>query len=108
MLHIHFPRPAAANKIRMKRKSETHQSERNDKASREGFGTKWKDMPEALKILLTNPVYMFLNMAGVFEGLVVSGVATFMPKLIQNQFSVSAGYAAILGGQYNYVVIFND
>ena len=83
----------------MKRKSEVHQTDGNTIASREGFGKKWRDMPMALKILLTNPVYMCINMTGVFEGLAVSGMATFMAKFVQNQFSVSAGFAGILFGK---------
>jgi hypothetical protein len=49
--------------------------------------------------LLKNPVFMFITLAGASEGIMITGFATFMPKIIQNQFGVSAGFASILGGK---------
>ncbi len=52
----------------------------------------------SLKLLLKNPVYMMLNLAGVSEGIIITGLATFLAKFIQNQFGHSAGHAAIYAG----------
>jgi len=40
-----------------------------------------------------------LNLAGASEGLLIAGFAAFLPKLIENQFSVSASSAALLMGE---------
>lgn len=42
---------------------------------------------------------MFLNLAGASEGMLISGFAAFLPKLIENQFGVSASQAALLLGK---------
>ncbi|GCB80010.1 hypothetical protein scyTo_0017060 [Scyliorhinus torazame] len=51
-----------------------------------------------LLILLKNPVFMALVVAGTTEALVITGFVTFMPKYIENEFGLSASLAAILGG----------
>lgn len=60
--------------------------------------TKIKDIPNALLTLLKNPTFFFLNLAGASEGLVIAGFSAFLPKLIENQFSVTAVWAASLMG----------
>lgn len=55
-------------------------------------------MPKALCALLKNPTFFFLNLAGASEGLIIAGFAAFLPKLIENQFSVSAVWSALLMG----------
>lgn len=57
-----------------------------------------KDIPEALCNLLKNPTFFFLNLAGASEGLIIAGFAAFLPKLIENQFSVTAVWSALLMG----------
>lgn len=49
-------------------------------------------------LLLRNPTFFFLNLGAASEGLVVAGFAAFMPKLIENQFSVTAMWSAMLMG----------
>lgn len=61
--------------------------------------TKMREIPQALRVLLVNPTFFFLNMAGASEGLLVSGFAAFLPKFIENQFSVTASWASILMGE---------
>ncbi|XP_048449655.1 solute carrier organic anion transporter family member 4C1-like [Rhincodon typus] len=51
-----------------------------------------------LQILLKNPVFMSLVIAGTTEAMVITGFVTFMPKFIENQFGLTASLAAILGG----------
>lgn len=62
--------------------------------------TKLNEIPKALTNLLKNPTFFFLNMAGATEGLIISGFCVFLPKQIENQFSVTAAYAAILMGKH--------
>jgi organic anion transporter 4A len=61
--------------------------------------TKIREIPKALANLLKNPTFFFLNLAGATEGLIISGFAVFLPKQIENQFSVTAVYAALLMGK---------
>ncbi|KAK3926220.1 Solute carrier organic anion transporter family member 4A1 [Frankliniella fusca] len=60
--------------------------------------SKLHEMPAAFRALIVNPAFFFLNMAGASEGLLLAGFAAFLPKLIENQFSVAASRAALLMG----------
>lgn len=55
-------------------------------------------MPKALWELLQNPTLLFLNLAGASEGLIIAGFAAFLPKLIENQFSITAIQSALVMG----------
>lgn len=66
-------------------------------ASKQTYG-RLKDMPVAIYSLLRNPTFFFLNLAGASEGLIIAGFAAFLPKQIENQFSVTAVYSALLMG----------
>lgn len=55
-------------------------------------------MPKAIFALLRNPTLLFLNLAGASEGLVIAGFAAFLPKQIENQFSVTAVSSALIMG----------
>ena len=90
-----------AKQVRAERKSQVHNDGSEKVAESEGFGQSIRDLPVALKLLLCNPTNMFVTMAGVTQGIVVSGFTTFMPKFIQSQFGVSAGTAALLGGRFS-------
>ena len=57
-----------------------------------------KGFPKAVWGIVSNPTFMLITLAGTGEGLATSGFATFMPKLIQNQFGVTASWASMLGG----------
>lgn len=48
--------------------------------------------------LLCNPCFLFISFSMVTEGISLSGVATFMPKMIENKFRVSASTAAMFSG----------
>ena len=58
-----------------------------------------RHLPMALYQLIKIPPFMFLMFAEATEGLIASGFATFMPKFIENQFGVTAGWAAMLTGE---------
>lgn len=84
-----------AEKLQEVRVSEAH----NYNSSENQTFTKVKEMPKAICSLLKNPTFFFLNLAGASEGLIIAGFAAFLPKLIENQFSVTAVYSALLMGK---------
>uniref|UniRef100_A0A8V5GSL5 Solute carrier organic anion transporter family member n=2 Tax=Melopsittacus undulatus TaxID=13146 RepID=A0A8V5GSL5_MELUD len=51
-----------------------------------------------LLILVKNPVLMSLIVASTSEALVATGFATFLPKLIENQFGKTSSFSATLAG----------
>ena len=59
-----------------------------------------KEFPRAVWDLLQNPPFLFTMLAGASEGILTSGFATFVPKFIQNHFSVTAATAALYTGKY--------
>lgn len=75
--------------------SEAHNG---DKQKSQAF-TKLNEIPKAFLSLLRNPTFLFLNLAGASEGLIISGFAVFLPKQIENQYSVTAIWAALLMGE---------
>ncbi|XP_034951398.1 solute carrier organic anion transporter family member 4A1 isoform X2 [Chelonus insularis] len=78
--------------------SEAHEkSTPSASATGEAF-SKIRELPRAFTELLSNPAFFMLNLAGASEGLLISGFAAFLPKLIENQFSVTASSAALLMG----------
>lgn len=60
--------------------------------------SKLREMPKAIFALLRNPTLFFLNLAGASEGLIIAGFAAFLPKQIENQFSVTAVSSALIMG----------
>ncbi|XP_043496047.1 solute carrier organic anion transporter family member 4A1 [Polistes fuscatus] len=95
--------PAAlpgSEELAKERVSEAH-AKPNKSSAREPGGeafSKIRELPRAMTELLTNPAFFMLNLAGASEGLLIAGFAAFLPKLIENQFSVSASSAALLMG----------
>ncbi|XP_066269957.1 solute carrier organic anion transporter family member 4C1-like isoform X2 [Branchiostoma lanceolatum] len=89
--------PGAAE-IKANKESEAHAKGGVDVASQPDFGKSWRDFPMAIKILLCNPTFMFVSLAGAFEGFLTSGLATFGPKFVEMQFSQTSGWAAMLCG----------
>lgn len=94
-----FP-PMMPGAIELQKKKESEAHGEDETAAAVVF-TKIRELPQALKALLVNPTFFFLNMAGASEGLLVAGFAAFLPKVIENQFSVSASWAALLMGTKN-------
>ncbi len=48
--------------------------------------------------MVRNPVFVFCTLGGVTEGIVTAGFATFLPKFVQNQFTLTPGSAALITG----------
>ena len=55
-------------------------------------------LPKFIRIV-RSPVYVFLCLAVTFTFMVISSMAVFVPKIIQNQYSHSAAVAGILSGK---------
>lgn len=64
---------------------------------------KVQDLPQASKILFTNFSFIFIGLAEASEGIIMSGLAAFMPKMIENQFSMSAGKSAMIVGMIDAI-----
>ncbi|XP_049279584.1 solute carrier organic anion transporter family member 4A1 [Anopheles funestus] len=90
--------PALPGSEKLQKVSEAHRGGDGDGERNQEAFTKIKQIPRALLALLRNPTFFFLNLAGASEGLVISGFAVFLPKLIENQFSVTAVWSALLMG----------
>ncbi|KAJ0182819.1 hypothetical protein K1T71_002188 [Dendrolimus kikuchii] len=93
LLAFPYELPGAAD-IRAAKVSEAHEGA----ASKSAAFSALHELPRAAAALLRNPTFLFLNLAGASEGMLISGFAAFLPKLIENQFAVRASDAALLLG----------
>lgn len=50
-------------------------------------------------LLLKNPTFVLLCLAGATEATLIAGMSTFGPKFLESQFSLSASDAATLFGE---------
>lgn len=48
--------------------SEMHQKLEDSEAARVDFGSSLSDLPASFKLLITNPTFIFLSLAGASEG----------------------------------------
>ena len=62
------------------------------------FGRSASDLWLSLKLVVTNLSFVFLTLGATIESGAVMGFATFMPKILQFQFSLTPAGAAILAG----------
>lgn len=86
-----------AENLKLERVSEAHRGDETATTKSTAF-TKVQELPTALCSLVRNLPLTFLNLAGATEGLVVAGFAAFLPKVVENQFSVTPIFAALLMG----------
>ncbi|XP_054719355.1 LOW QUALITY PROTEIN: solute carrier organic anion transporter family member 4A1-like [Uloborus diversus] len=94
-----FPKTLpCTEKVKAGKVSEMHQKLGESKAAKVDFGSSISDLPASFKLLITNPTFVFLSLAGASEGILVAGLATFLPKLIESQFSYQASFAAFIVG----------
>ncbi|CAB1335918.1 unnamed protein product [Coregonus sp. 'balchen'] len=102
-----YPRqlPGSQKYVAM-RVSEAHQLKDGSQASAADpqFGKSVKDMPRSVLLLLKNPPFLFLCLAGATEATLIAGMSTFGPKFLESQFSLSymvvpaGGGGTFLGG----------
>ena len=64
------------------------------------------EFPRAVMKLLRNPVYMLLNLASVFEMVIVTGFITFVPKYLETQFGLRTSQANLYTGKGDQWCIF--
>uniref|UniRef100_A0A0L8FTN5 Solute carrier organic anion transporter family member n=1 Tax=Octopus bimaculoides TaxID=37653 RepID=A0A0L8FTN5_OCTBM len=101
-----FPRELpGATKYRTEREAEVYHQKSNEEWSPNNTSTDppnlkmgWKAILSSLKILTSNPTFMFLNLSAACESIILSGFATFAPKFIESQFSLSASVSAVYVG----------
>ena len=60
-------------------------------------------LPEAgllsmLRSLLTNPTFLLVSLGGLGDGAIISGLAAFLPKFIEQQYGLSNGLSAQIVG----------
>lgn len=55
--------------------------------------------PSSVWLLLKNPTFILLCLAGATEATLIAGMSTFGPKFLESQFSLSASEAATLFGE---------
>lgn len=67
-------------------------------AIKKGLRTELKDLPKTLFGFAKNPSFIFLMLADSGEALIISALTTFLPKIIEQQFSMTASKASILVG----------
>ncbi|XP_075710955.1 solute carrier organic anion transporter family member 4C1 [Rhinoderma darwinii] len=91
----HLPGTAA---IQAERISQAHNNGSEGIVESKNLGKNFKDFPLAFWLLVKNPVLMTLTFASCADALITTGFATFLPKFIENQFSLSSSFSAILGG----------
>uniref|UniRef100_A0A7N9AUG8 Solute carrier organic anion transporter family member n=1 Tax=Mastacembelus armatus TaxID=205130 RepID=A0A7N9AUG8_9TELE len=100
-----YPRqlPGSQEYVAM-RVSEAHQLKdgSHTTAADPQFGKSVKDMPRSVLLLLKNPPFLFLCLAGATEATLIAGMSTFGPKFLESQFSLSASEAATWFG---YMVV---
>uniref|UniRef100_A0A8C1AW42 Solute carrier organic anion transporter family member n=1 Tax=Cyprinus carpio carpio TaxID=630221 RepID=A0A8C1AW42_CYPCA len=100
-----YPRqlPGSQRYVAM-RVSEAHQLKDGSQitAADPQFGKTVKDMPRSVLLLLKNPTFIFLCLAGATEATLIAGMSTFGPKFLESQFSLSASEAATWFG---YMVV---
>ncbi|XP_059920297.1 solute carrier organic anion transporter family member 4A1 isoform X1 [Gadus macrocephalus] len=92
-----YPRQLpGSQKLAAMRVSEAHQIKdgSNATASDPQFGKSVKDMPRSVLMLLKNPPFLFLCLAGATEATLIAGMSTFGPKFLESQFNLSASEAA--------------
>lgn len=94
MMPIENSHILGSKELQQEKISEAHSG---NTASKQTF-SKVREMPKAIFALIQNPTLFFLNLAGSSEGLIIAGFAAFLPKQIENQFSVTAVWSALIMG----------
>ena len=88
----------ATKAIRAAKKSEAHTSTKKKRTIRKSPGKPWLNILMSLKLIVTNPVWILLTVAGILEFGIVHALESFLAKLIQFQFRMTAGTGAMVAG----------
>ncbi|XP_038052227.1 solute carrier organic anion transporter family member 4A1-like [Patiria miniata] len=85
-------------KIRAEKESQAHIAGHEEEVTRPNFGAKLADIPKAVKFLFINPTFVCVSLAASAESLVISGFATFSPKILGIQYGLAPGVSAAIVG----------
>ena len=86
------------------RKSQAHKGAGEAEMVGSTFGISLKDLGVSLKVILSNPIWHLLTLAGIVEVGAVVAVNTFLPKILQFQFGMTAPNAAFISGNFNHLL----
>ncbi|XP_048259145.1 solute carrier organic anion transporter family member 4C1-like [Haliotis rufescens] len=84
--------------LQLKRKSEAHTDGAEDVTATPGFGKNIRDFPTAVLLLLKNPTYVLTCLGATVEAMIVTGLATFGAKLLQQKFHADITTAGLIMG----------
>ncbi|CAK8680047.1 unnamed protein product [Clavelina lepadiformis] len=95
-----FPRQLhGTEEVRKNRENEMHQDKvAKEVQTNEDFGKRLKDFPKCLLVILRNPTYIFLTLGGVIDGMLLTGLSTFGPKILEALFGLTSSFSAVLLG----------
>ncbi|KAG8456340.1 hypothetical protein GDO86_002213 [Hymenochirus boettgeri] len=91
----HLP---GTEQIQSERISQAHNNGGESIVELKNLGKSFKDFPMSLLLMVKNPVLISLTLASCSDGFITTGFATFLPKFIENQFSLTSSFSAVLGG----------
>lgn len=60
--------------------------------------TRFSDFPKATKLVFSRLPFVFITIGGCTESLIATSIAAFGPKILESQYYVPAGRAALLFG----------
>uniref|UniRef100_A0A8C2PNS3 Solute carrier organic anion transporter family member n=1 Tax=Capra hircus TaxID=9925 RepID=A0A8C2PNS3_CAPHI len=84
-------------RIKAGKRKQPHILDRDQTKDQE-FGPSIKDLFATFRILIKNPIFMYLSLSRASESLVMIGASEFLPIYIENQFILSPNEATTLAG----------
>ena len=61
--------------------------------------SRFKDFPVSVLVVLRNAAFVFVTLSGVADGLITTGLSTFLPKMIESLFNVSSSNSSTIVGR---------
>ncbi|XP_062617844.1 solute carrier organic anion transporter family member 4A1-like [Saccostrea cucullata] len=86
------------DELQKQKVSEAYNSGGSEATTRADFGTKLKDIPKAIWLLLKNPTFVFIVLGATIELNIVGGTAVFGAKLLHVLFNVDLTTAGSVMG----------
>ena len=84
--------------IKKQKQSEAYAGAGEEEMARDDFGKSWKDVLLAVKVIFINPTWIFVTIGATVESGAVNSFATFLPKVLQFQFSLTPTASALFAG----------
>ncbi|XP_051004990.1 LOW QUALITY PROTEIN: solute carrier organic anion transporter family member 2B1 [Acomys russatus] len=104
---LHFRRKVLAGSALIVRKGEEHSSQQEPLKKEAGLAQIAQDLtvvqfikvfPSVLLRTLRHPIFLLVVLSQVCTSSMVAGMATFLPKFLERQFSITASFANLLLG----------